>query len=360
MTFMARVVALIKIGIGLTLVTLVACSADVGHGSKVKIARVPLEGIVPDAKLDDKGDLHVVFLAGEDVFYSASSDLGGTFSKPLRVNDRRGFAQGGLFRGPELAIGADTVLHVVWYNRAWELTPDKTQQGAMYSRRVANGAFEPSRNLSNGPSDGLSVAAHGEHVTVAWQTGERVGLRYSNNGGASFSQLAQLDALPCECCDTSVALSGSGTAYIAYRDRTDDRRDMFLAALDITKSEQKKVKLDTRSWIIRACPMSGVGLATSEEDSVVAWEHDGSIFVSRVNLADLRPSRPVLVDEGKYPIVLRNAQSLLVAWKDGSRLKWKMYDRSSFKVMETGSAGGVSPHRPSGVATATGEYILIP
>src|SRR5262245_33503746 len=79
-------------------------TATVGHAQeraagtpseKVVRLRVPNGGIQPQTLVDDKGTVHLIYLAGDprtaDVFYARSAD-GTHFSQPLRVNSRPGSA----------------------------------------------------------------------------------------------------------------------------------------------------------------------------------------------------------------------------------------------------------------------------
>ena len=159
--------------------TLVAAAgplqADAAGG--VKVIQTPNGGIVPDAEVDGRGVIHLVYVSGEDVYYVTSSDRGETFSPPIRVNSEPGTAYGGRYRGPDVAVGKNGQVHVVWYTNAYQRKLPKDQWGVFYTRLNASGTgFEPARNLSRRPSDNFSVAADGRgRVAVFWMA-ERVSL----------------------------------------------------------------------------------------------------------------------------------------------------------------------------------------
>src|SRR5688500_17333509 len=68
--------------------------AKEGKAGGVTLLRVPEKGIQPQAVVDAKGVVHLVYFRGEpgggDVFYVRSEDGGDHFSRPLRVNSQPG------------------------------------------------------------------------------------------------------------------------------------------------------------------------------------------------------------------------------------------------------------------------------
>jgi hypothetical protein len=346
-------------GVCLALPAFQACTDDREVGAGMRAIRTPANGIVPSAVFGADGLLHVVYVDGKDVFHTSSTDRGIGFAAPVRVNDRLGFAAGGLFRGPELAVGADGTVHVVWYSRAGEFSTDRTEQGPMYTRAAPGAPFESSRNVGKEAADGLSIAVQAEQLAISWQNGEALKVLRSDDAGRSFGSAAVLDALPCECCDTSLYLTRAGVAFIVYRDRLDDRRDMFLASLGRGSARGGKVRLDTRSWVLKGCPVSGNGAAFSDDSAVVAWERDGKILMSRVGLADLRSAAPTTIGAGRYPLVMRNADSVLVAWCDGKKLIWQRFEAASLKRRDEGSIRRTSSHRAGAAVAPDGEFVLV-
>jgi hypothetical protein len=335
------------------------CTEERAGKAGIRVVRTPGDGIVPTAQFGPGDVLHVVFVEDKNVFYASSTDRGAGFGKPVRVNDRPSFASGGLFRGPELALGDDGSIHVIWYSRAWELSSDKGEQGPMYSRAAPGGPFEPGHNVGKEPSDGLSIAARGDQVAIVWHNGQALKLLRSGDAGHTFGAASVLDALPCECCDTSLYLTRAGSALVIYRDRLDDRRDMFIALLGRGSARGSKARLDTESWVLKGCPVSGNGAAFSDDSAIVAWERDGRVLMSRVGLADLRASAPQTIGSGHYPLVLRNADSVLVAWNEGRELVWQLYGAASLRQRDEGRVRRASTHRAGGAVAPDGEFVLI-
>src|SRR3982751_1908969 len=72
--------------------------------SRVRLTRLPTGGIQPQAVVDAKGTLHVVYFRGDarsgNLFYTQSTDGGATFSQALEVNSQPGSAiAAGTIRG---------------------------------------------------------------------------------------------------------------------------------------------------------------------------------------------------------------------------------------------------------------------
>src|SRR5215471_15500368 len=89
----------------------IATTATAGEtASQVHLLRTPDNGIQPQAAVDSKGVLHLIYLKGEpnaaDIFYVRREPGHSGFSKPIQVNSHphSGIAIGTI-RGAQLAIG---------------------------------------------------------------------------------------------------------------------------------------------------------------------------------------------------------------------------------------------------------------
>src|SRR5438445_4922405 len=166
-------------------VVVFAASATSPSGSDISLIRVPHGGIQPEAIVDGRGALHLLYFAGDpkggDFFYVKSPDYGVTWSAPLRVNSDPGSAIAmGTIRGGQIAIGRNGRIHVAWNGSSvvqsrGPVNPEAGQRGApmLYSRLNDNHtAFEPERSLMTrtfGLDGGGTVAADSAgDVYVAW------------------------------------------------------------------------------------------------------------------------------------------------------------------------------------------------
>ena len=85
-------------------------AADKGTRGNVRFCRVPASGIQPQAAIDSRGTLHIVYYTGDphhgDLHYARSEDGGANFSPALPVKMRVDSAiSAGTIRGAQLALG---------------------------------------------------------------------------------------------------------------------------------------------------------------------------------------------------------------------------------------------------------------
>lgn len=219
---------------------------------RVEIVRVPDGGIQPQAVADAKGVAHLVYLKGDprasDVYYVRRQ--GTSWSTPLRVNSRPGSAvAAGTIRGPQLALGKNGRVHVVWFGSGQSgIQGPEGSAPLLYTRLDDSGTrFEPERNLMQSTTaldGGPGVAADSSgNVHVAWQAAPRKGageanralwIARSTDDGKSFTREAPAWSEPtgaCPCCSTEVFADSKGAVYALYRmaaNRTE--RDMVLLA----------------------------------------------------------------------------------------------------------------------------------
>jgi len=352
----------------LCLVTLLAF-LPWSHGlpaGEVKVAATPNGGMVPDAEIDRQGVVHVAYVTGENVYYVKSSDEGSTFTAPIRVNSETDTAHpANMYRGPDLALGKDGRVHVIWYCNAYQRKLPQDQWGVMYAHlNEAKNAFVPSRNLNHKPSDNYSLAADGHgKVAVFWMAG---GLFYnlSKDGGETFGDAVKIaSADTCECCASRAFFSADGALHCAYRDKANNIRDMYLLSQPKGQATFAKEKISATPWEVKGCPMTGTFLTGDKNGLVAAWETKGRVFFTRLagNGRDTSPRESLApVRGGKWPIALiAPDRSVLVSWKNGATLEWQLYDANDKPVGDKKSKPSPNPHRHAGVVTASGNFVLV-
>ena len=150
---------------------LVLATGQAHAADRVRVIPTPEKGQVPDSEVDREGIIHIAYVAGKDAWYVNSSDEGKTFSMPLRINSDIGTVHPpNMFRGPDLAIGRNGRVHVIWYVSAYQRKLPQDQWGVFYSWLDAGKSeFVPNRNLNHKPSDNYSLAADDKgNVAVVW------------------------------------------------------------------------------------------------------------------------------------------------------------------------------------------------
>jgi hypothetical protein len=218
--------------------------------TKVTLLKVPNGGLQPQAALDSKGTLHLIYFKGEagagDLFYVRRPVGKDRFSAPLRVNSLRASAVAiGSVRGGQIALGKKGRVHV-----AWNGSGKVKKAGGMFYARLndAGTAFEKQRDLMQGTAildgGGTVAADRSGNVYVAWQAlkaggkrGEqnrRMWVARSTDEGKTFSRAVPAWEKPtgaCGCCSTRAFADRRGNVFLAYRSATAQvHRDLLSVA----------------------------------------------------------------------------------------------------------------------------------
>jgi hypothetical protein len=335
--------------------------------AEVRTVAIPGGGVAPDAAVDSKGAIHVVFGRGSNAFYVRSADNGRTFSAPLRVNGADGVVSVGRERGPKLALGKGDSVHVAWIGPAGK--------GAWYTR-LEGGKFLAERNLNDAGSsvDGTTVAADpGGRVFVFWidsrvppdphsPATNAIFYAWSQDNGVKFGPNQQMKSdypgLACACCNLEAAADASGVVRLVFRGGYQALRDMQLVETrDGERFAWREVHKD--GWKIEGCPMSGADLrAGFAAGPAVAWMSQGDIYY-RIG-AGPRQTPTVLKSTARnYPMLLGNPSGeRLLAWTEGMALRWELTGGGKLRSgVEVGLTHG---SRPSGFSGRDGNFYLIP
>jgi hypothetical protein len=368
-----------------------------GSQDAVNTIKTPYGGLQPQAAVDSRGVLHVVYLYGDpaaaDVGYVRKSPGARVFTAPVRVNDRPGSAIAiGTVRGVHLALGKSDRVHVAW-NGSSKAEPKKpgNSSAMLYTRfDKARNAFEPQRNLmttTTGLDGGGTVAADPlGNVYVTWhgqkqQSGKpvegedhrRVYLARSTDGGGSFA--AEVPVSPanlgaCGCCGMGALADGKGNLYLLFRTaREVVHRDIYL----LTSQDRGKTfqAMDLSPWELGACPMSTASLAFNNDRVLLSWETKKQVYFAEVDILNQRVGKPIAVpgegSERKHPSVTANKRGdVLLAWtentgwKRGGALAWQVFDRTGQPLSAKGVMAGVIPAwgLPAAVRSNNGFTII--
>ena len=348
----------------------------------VTLVRVPQGGIQPEAVVDGRGVLHLLYFSGSDaragdLFYVRSTDEGTTFSAPVRVNSQAHSAIAtGTIRGGQLALGGDGRVHVAW-NGSDQATPRGLINPAsgqpsapfLYARsNTAGTAFEAQRNLprrSYGIDGGGSIAADGRGgVYAAWHAlpagggqGEDhrvVWIARSTDEGATFADEHPVWAEAtgaCSCCGVRLLALAPERLLLLYRAATAvTHRDMFVLASNDSGRSFRGSKV--QPWEIGACPMTSMAIAAAGSRVAGAWETAGQVYFGDVdvNAAAIGAAIPAPGSglARKHPRLAIGARgdTLFVwtegtAWARGGALAWRVFDAAGQPTPRSGRADGV-------------------
>ena len=356
-------------------------SVPAGAGASaaaVVVRRVPNGGIQPEAAVDARGVLHLLYFAGDpaggDLFYVRSTDFGATFSAPIRVNSQQGSAIAtGTIRGGQLAVGRGGRIHVTWNGSdlaqpRGPINPDMKKPGApfLYARSTAEGAaFEPQRNLNAhvySIDGGGTVAADGAGNVYAAFHGNKEGeargedhrkvwLTRSQDDGGTFGEAASVwdtGTGACGCCQTRLLATSGGGLALLYRSAANlTNRDVYV----VTSRDGGRRFAGSRvqPWSLNACPMTSMSLAAGGDQLMAAWETAGQVYLGRVDAAaGTVPVTTAAPGDGtgrKHPRLAIGAggESMLVwtertAWAKGGAIAWQVFDNGGRPAGAIGSA----------------------
>ena len=335
----------------------------------VTLLKTPNAGIQPQAALDDKGTLHLIYFGGKpsagDIFYVQRKAGAENFSTPIRVNSQPNNAIAtGTIRGAQIAIGTNHRVHVAW-NGSSKAQPKGAGGTPMLYARLndAGTAFEPQRNLitwAGGLDGGGTIASDDTgRVYVAWhaepadkdEAQRAVYLARSSDDGATFAREKRINpdsTGACGCCQMRAFVDSKGTLSILYRAAGDNvnRDSMLLASNDAGENFHSR-KLD--EWNIAACPMSSYALAQSSDQLLASWQTEEQVYFADVSEKTLK--KTAAPGEGKarkHSTLAVGADSkTLFAWTEGTgwnrggALAWQIYDKSGRTTGEKGRANGV-------------------
>lgn len=347
----------------------------------VKTVRVPDGGIEPQAAVDAKGVIHLIYYKGPDragdVYYTTSADAGQTFAAPIRVNSEAGSAMAtGTIRGAHLALGRNGRVHVAWMASGTSKTKAPGNTIAMLYTRLADDGkgFEEQRNVIAehvGMDGGGSVAADDAgNVYVAWhapskkdggEASRRVWVARSSDEGKTFEPEAMASEAiegACACCSLKI-FADNDTVVVAFRRATNmtERGTVLLLSTDQGKNFVAKPIDQMQSG---KCIMSSFSIVKTAKLSAIGLENNGEIRVLR----DGQPMRTI--GNGKYPaLAVNHAGEMLVAravgtgWNKGGAVAWEIFSPDG-KAGEKGDAKNLPTWSfPAAVALPDGNFLVI-
>ena len=343
----------------------------------------PNSGIQPVAEVDAKGNIHLIYFAGEaahgDIFHAVRLNGAESFSEAVKVNSIDASALAiGTIRGAQLALGRDGHVHVVWMGSN-KSHSEKGQTPMLYARSTDGGkTFEPERNLitkSYGLDGGGSVAADSNGgVEVFWHAGEhgageagrQIWVTRSTDDGKTFTpEVAAWDGKTgvCGCCGMTAGASGD-QSWVLFRSATERvHRDVYLLQSDRNGTKFSGERLD--QWEIEACPMSAMSLGFSGDSTVAAWEAAGGDVAFAIVGTAIGGRVAHGAKKRKYPdVALAPDGHVLFAWIDGSGwekggpLAWQLFDPAG-KAIGQPTRGPATPTWTKPAAVFDGSAFLI-
>ena len=366
------------------------------ESGRVKLVRTPGGGIQPQAAVDGKGVVHLIYYkgdaAGGDIFYEQQRPGQETFSKPIQVNSQqRSAIAAGTIRGAQLAIGKNGRVHVVWDGMGKGAIPatikGKEATPLLYTRLNDSGiAFEPERNLityAAGLDGGSSVAADRQgNVYVAWhashpgntngEAGRAVFVARSSDEGRTFGREMPAISKPtgaCACCGMRAFADHSGAVYLLFRGASEKvNRDEILLISPRPGAEFQIAH--AHPWKITSCPMSSATLTEGKEGVLAAWETAGQVYYASIEPKTMKVSKPIAPPGSatrKHPVAVGNGKGETLftwtegtGWAKGGSVAWQLFDSAGNVLSESGRADGVPVWSlPTAYAKTDGSFVIV-
>jgi len=378
-----------KVRIGILLFCVASTSPAAAESGSVKLVRTPDGGIQPQAVVDNRGTIHLIYYKGDaangDIFYVRQEPGEEAFSRRIQVNSRPGSAMAiGTIRGAQMALGRNGRIHVAWNGHSPK-GGNYMKAPMLYTRlNDAGTAFEPERDVitfARGLDGGGSVAADRQgNVFVMWhapkpgptedEAGRAVFVARSTDDGKTFSPEKLAIENPtgaCGCCGLKAFADGAGNVFALYRaaSKMVNRDETLLISHDRGLNFEIAY---TQGWKVSTCPMSSAFLSESKMGLLAAAETHGRVFFVRVDPNTGKVSEPVSPEtKGKYPVAIANDEGkVLLAWtedtawgKDGE-VAWQVFDEHGKTLSERGHAEGVPAWSlVAAVAKPDGAFVII-
>ena len=236
----------------------------------------------------------MVFGSGEAIWFSSSSDHGGTWSKPAKVAAL-----------PKLLLGRHRGPRVAHAGRSIVVSAISSDPGDLLAWRSADGGRTWSAPLTvndqpKASREGLhAMAADVEgHVAMAWLDdrsgkGKRLVGAFSNDGGATWGKNVELYQSPsgtiCQCCAPSPAALGGDRFAVMWRNVIEGSRDLYVRVLQRGRPVDERVEKAGRgTWKLDACPMDGGGIAERHGAIGTAWRREHDVYLAEPGKAEVR------------------------------------------------------------------------
>jgi hypothetical protein len=240
---------------------------------------------------------------GSNVYLGVIDSTG--LTQRVRVNDIDGDAAPHEQAPPQVAVGSDGAVYVVWQNNTEITGREFPASNLRFARSIDGGrTFEPATFVNDDAGgipashtfQDLAVANDGT-IYVSWIDGRaraaaqagaamsehaghggsmpasEIRVAASRDGGRTFSPGVIVHRNACPCCRTSVAVSADGTVAVAFRSAADNIRDMIVVrSNDRAMSFGDPVRVHEDGWLIDGCPHAGGSIAYDAAGRLhIAW-----------------------------------------------------------------------------------------
>ena len=273
----------------------------------------------------------MTFGAGKQIYFSASSNGGETFSDPVKV------AEGTVLpltrhRGPRIALAGGAIVITAVTGKTLSEGPHAhglPADGNLIAWRSVDGGKNWStgivvNDVPGAPTEGLHALASDAkgNMFAAWldKRGAKGTKLYGahSTDGVHWSKNVLIYDSPegtiCECCHPSAAIDADGQILVMWRNWLGGARDMYLAKSRDGVTFSKPAKLGDGTWQLNACPMDGGGLVASGKHVVTAWRRGEQVYIDEAG----QPER--LMGAGKDVAIAASLDKVYAIWTSASAI----------------------------------------
>jgi hypothetical protein len=310
-------------------------------------------GLYVSAAFGPDGRLWRVVPEKHFIYVDVSSDLGKTFSAPVRINKESQQIKVSGENRPGIVVDRFGHIYIIY---AAESNQPSTifysvskDEGRNFSRPVPLSDNATDANTFQGRfgvdrKDKVFVFWHDERNRTDWRQAGNAIYFTTIDGNTGLSTAAQKvsDTL-CDCCRIATAFDKANQAVLFTRFIYPvGIRDHGLLKIQADNKEPLSWRVTFDNWVIEGCPEHGPALAISEDDRYhIAWFTQGSVrqglFYAYSTDEGQHFSNPLAFGELKnlpsHPDILVQGQHIILTWTefDGKQ--------TQLKVMHSNDAG---------------------
>jgi len=296
-----------------------------------------------------------------------SADYGVSFSNPIRLVDEASIQPGLEFHVWDAAIGHSGKLFVALGTNAWKLKLPKDQWGyflATIDREKLQ--LLSLHNINHRPSEGFSLAVNQAGDVSACWLADKLYVQVSRDKGLSFGEPIEIGPSinPCNCCTTVCVFLPTGNLAILYREETNNKRDMYLAELDLQTSKASKKAVSKTPWVLDTCPMTYYSLVSTSSGLTAAWPTQRTVYLAKLDKAGRLQSPGEVQTIGLAGmrtglLTLQNSKDeTLVVWNSDNQIGWQLVGKAMQPTSSTGSVQ-TTGKGVAGFLDADGEFVLL-
>ena len=260
------------------------------------------------------GMVAMVFGSADSIWLARSHDNARTFDAPAKIADLPKLMLG-RHRGPRVtfagsaivvsAIGSETGNLMAWRS---------TDGGGTWAKPVAV------NDVPKAAREGLHAIAGDAsgHIAAVWlddrigPEGKRLWGAFSDDAGATWSRNVMLyeshSGTICQCCHPSLAAAGNGEFVVMWRNALEGSRDLYAMRLRGGHPAGPAEKQGLGTWKLEACPMDGGGIVLRQGRITSAWRREKDVYLAEAGKPEIK------LGAGQDVALGANNQGIYAVW----------------------------------------------